>query len=244
MRIKDKLCHLVEDTDTKAGRIFDLSVMALIIYSIITLTIETLPGIGDAAKKFLRYSEIIVTVLFSFEYGLRVYISKKKTDYVFSFWGFIDIVAIAPFYLTLILGFGAIDLRAVRAFRLLRILRLLKIGRYSKAVNRFYRAFQIAREEMVLYVFLTLILLYVSATGIYYFENQAQPEVFKSIIHSLWWALATLTTVGYGDVYPITFGGRVFTFFVLMIGLGIVAVPAGLLASALSQARQEEREGK
>ena len=93
---------------------------------------------------------------------------------------------------------------------------------------------------MVLYLFLTLILLYISATGIFYFENDAQPETFSSILHSLWWALATLTTVGYGDVYPITIGGRVFTFFVLMIGLGIVAVPAASLASALSQARSEE----
>ena len=85
-----------------------------------------------------------------------------------------------------------------------------------------------------------LIILYLSAVGIYYFENEAQPEAFKSVFHSLWWAVATLTTVGYGDVYPITAGGRIFTFFVLAVGLGIVAVPSGLIASALSQAREEQ----
>jgi voltage-gated potassium channel len=118
----------------------------------------------------------------------------------------------------------------------------MKLFRYSKAIRRFSRAFSIAKEEIVLFGVVTIMLLYLSAVGIYYFENEAQPEAFKSIFHSLWWAVATLTTVGYGDVYPITIGGRIFTFFILMIGLGIVAVPAGLLASALSKARMEEQE--
>lgn len=109
-------------------------------------------------------------------------------------------------------------------------------------MNRLRRALQSIKEELVLYVSLTLILLYISATGIYYFEYAAQPEQFKSIIHSLWWAVVTLTTVGYGDVYPITLGGRFFTFILLIIGLAIVAVPAGLLASALSQIEREDRE--
>lgn len=92
----------------------------------------------------------------------------------------------------------------------------------------------------MLFGFVTAIMLYLSAVGIYYFENGAQPDQFKSVFHSLWWAVTTLTTVGYGDVYPVTTGGRVFTCFVLLIGLGIIAVPTGLLASALSQAREEE----
>ena len=242
MSARSKLQQVIEGTDTVAGRIFDWAVLALIVYSIITLTIETLPGLSELAIRYLWYSEIVVTLLFTIEYASRVYIAERKRDYLFSFYGIIDIVAISPFYITLMLGLGGVDLRAARAFRLLRILRLLKVGRYNKAIARFHRAFQIAREEMVLYLFLTVILLYVSATGIYYFENPVQPKEFKSIIHSLWWALATLTTVGYGDVYPVTFGGRMFTFFVLMVGLGIVAVPAGLVASALSQARREESD--
>ena len=117
---------------------------------------------------------------------------------------------------------------------------IFKFVRYNKAILRLGRAFQIAKEEFVLFGIVTIMLLYLSAVGIYYFENNAQPEVFKSIFHSLWWAVATLTTVGYGDVYPITIGGKIFTFIILMIGLGIVAVPAGLFASALSKARLEE----
>ena len=114
------------------------------------------------------------------------------------------------------------------------------MARYSKAIHRFHRAFLIAREEVVLFLVVALLLIYFSAVGIYYFENEAQPDKFASVFHSLWWSVATLTTVGYGDVYPITVGGRIFTAVVLIIGLGVVAVPAGLLASALSKARDME----
>jgi voltage-gated potassium channel len=125
-------------------------------------------------------------------------------------------------------------------FRLLRLLRIFKLLKYNEAISRFHRALLIAKEELVLFGLVAAIMLYLSAVGIYYFENSAQPEQFKSVFHSLWWAVTTLTTVGYGDMYPITAGGRLFTFFVLVIGLGIVAVPTGLIASALSQVRDED----
>ena len=105
-------------------------------------------------------------------------------------------------------------------------------------------AAKIVKEELVLFLMVAAIFVFVAASGIYFFENEAQPEKFSSVFHSLWWAIVTLTTVGYGDVYPITIGGRIFTFFVLLIGVGIVAVPAGLIASALSKAREIEEEGK
>ena len=230
-----RIAEIVWKSDTAAGRAFDLIVLALIVYSMITLSIETLPDLSDASAQFLRISEVVVTLLFTGEYILRVITSEKKLEYIFSFYGIIDFLAIVPFYLSL-----GIDLRGLRAFRLFRIFRILKIARYSKAMKRFGKALVLAREEAVLFIFVTAILLFLSAVGIYYFEHQAQPEQFKSIPHSLWWAVATLTTVGYGDVYPITAGGRVFTFLILMIGLGIVAVPAGLVAAALSKVRDDE----
>jgi len=149
----------------------------------------------------------------------------------------IDILAIIPFYLS-----TGLDLRTLRIFRMLRLFRVLKIVRYSKAISRFSRAFSIVKEELVLFLVSTMMMLFLAAVGIYYFENNAQPEVFKSIFYSLWWAVTTLTTVGYGDMYPITVGGKIFSFLILMIGLGIVAVPAGLMASALSKVRMEEIE--
>jgi len=117
-----------------------------------------------------------------------------------------------------------------------RLFRLLKLVRYNKAMRHFTRAMMMAREQIILFMAITLILIYFAAVGIYYFENEAQPEHFSSIFDSLWWSIVTLTTVGYGDVYPITIGGRVFTFFILLIGLGIVAIPTGIISSSLTKA--------
>ena len=137
-----------------------------------------------------------------------------------------------------------LDLRSLRAFRLLSLFRAAKLLRYGKAIKRFHRAFIIVKEELLLFGCVTMIILYLSAVGVYYFENAVQPEAFSSVFDGLWWSVVTLTTVGYGDVYPITVGGRVFTFVVLMVGFGLVAVPTGLLASALSKAREEEAKSE
>jgi voltage-gated potassium channel len=109
-------------------------------------------------------------------------------------------------------------------------------------MHRFHIAARIVKEEMILFFIVTGILIFLSASGIYFFENESQPEVFSSIFHSFWWAIVTLTTVGYGDVYPITIGGKIFTFFVLILGIGIVTVPTGLVATALSKARKTQEE--
>ncbi len=230
--------EIVEKNETRSGRAFDLFIQSLILLSIFTFSVGTLPDLDVGIRELLQKIETVIVILFTLEYLIRIYIADSKIDYIFSFYGLIDLLAIVPFYIS-----SGIDLRSLRIFRMLRLFGLLKFFRYSEAVRRFSRAFSIAKEEIVLFGVVTIMLLYLSATGIYYFENEAQPEAFKSIFHSLWWAVVTLTTVGYGDVYPITIGGRIFTFFILMIGLGIVAVPAGLLASALSKARMEEQEG-
>ena len=111
-------------------------------------------------------------------------------------------------------------------------------------MKRFRKAFTIVKEEIMLFLIITIVLIFITSAGIYYFENEAQPEVFKSVFHSAWWSIVTLTTVGYGDVYPITLGGRIFTFFVLMIGVGLVTIPAGLVATALLKAIDNEEKGK
>ena len=233
--MKERLKQIIERTDTSAGRLFDVVIQSLIVVSLASFAIETLPQLSQSVRRALSWLETATVAIFTVEYALRVLVAKRKRDYIFSFSGLIDLLAIAPFYLR-----TGLDLRSVRIFRLLRVFRTLKVLRYSRAIQRFHRAFVIVKEELLLFFMATGMVLFLAAVGIYYFESEAQPEAFGSVFHALWWAVTTLTTVGYGDVYPVTVGGRLFTFVVLMIGLGVVAVPAGLLASALTKARQEE----
>ncbi len=226
---------IVEGTDTRLGRTFDLSIQALIIVSLVTFSLETLPDLRPNQRSLLDAIEVLCVIVFTIEYLLRLFVADRKIGFVTSFFGVVDLAAILPFYLSL-----GVDLRSARAFRLLRLFRILKLARYNKAIRRFHRALIIAREEMILFGAVAVIMLYLAAVGIYFFENDAQPEAFASVFHSLWWATTTLTTVGYGDVYPVTLGGRCFTFVVLLVGLGVVSIPAGLVASALSKAREIE----
>lgn len=233
--MKKQLWHILEDNTTKKGRYFDYFIQSLIFLSIVSFSLDTLPSLSINLRQFLDGFEIFSIIIFSVEYLLRVYVSKKPLKYIFSFYGLIDIIAILPFYLNTF-----IDLRFLRAFRVFRVFRALKLMRYNKALNRFNLAFKIVKEEIILFFMVTLVLIFITSAGIYFFENEAQPEVFKSVFHSAWWSIVTLTTVGYGDVYPITIGGKIFTFFVLMIGVGLVTIPAGLVATALSKAREIE----
>lgn len=235
----EQVRRIVEEADTPAGRIFDIVIQALIILSLISFSVDTVPDLPNGFKRILRWTEVCTVALFTAEYFLRILVARNKYRFVFSFLGLVDLAAILPFYLA-----SGVDLRSIRAFRLLRLFRAVKLLRYSRATRRFHRAFLLAREELVLFFSVALVLFYFAAVGIYHFENPAQPEAFRSIFHSLWWAAVTLTTVGYGDIYPITTGGKLFTVFILMVGLGVVAVPSGLMASALSEARRlEDSEG-
>jgi voltage-gated potassium channel len=235
--MREKIRQIVEDNTTARGKIFDYTIQVLIMLSLISFSVETLPNNSPQTIKFLAYFESFCIVVFTIEYLLRIAVSKRPLSYIFSFYGIIDLLAILPFYLR-----GTLDFRAIRAFRILRVFRTLKLIRYNRALRRFHIAAKIVKEEIILFFIVTGILIFLSASGIYFFEHEAQPKVFASVFHSLWWAIVTLTTVGYGDVYPITAGGKIFTFFVLLIGVGVVTVPAGLVATSLSKAREIENE--
>ena len=233
MKTKEKIRQIVEDNSTKKGRILDIIIQVLIFSSLVSMTIETEPWISHRTRTILEGFEIVCVALFSIEYLTRIWVAKRSFKYIFSFYGLIDLLAILPYYL-----FTAVDFRALRIFRIFRVFRSLKLIRYNAALNRFHLAAKIAKEEIYLFLIITGIFIFLSSAGIYYFENPVQPEKFKSIFSSGWWAVVTLTTVGYGDVYPITVGGKIFTFFILLVGVGIVTIPAGLVASALSKARE------
>lgn len=212
---------------------------ALIIFSVISFSIETLPNVSAPVIRFLEISEAFVVAIFTLEYLYRLFAAENRFRFAFSFYGMADLLAILPFYLAF-----AIDLRALRLVRLLRLIRIFKLARYSAALGRMKAALSQAKEELVISVGLLAVFMYFAAFGIFHFEHAAQPEKFATIFDALWWAVATVTTVGYGDIYPITLAGRIFTLGVLIVGLGLIAVPAGIFASALFSVKTELKSDK
>jgi len=228
--MKKRLKEIVEQDESSAGRIFNLFIIALILLSVLSISIKTLPDIDDSIVRFLDLFEIVVVIIFTVEYALRIYVADNKLSYIFSFYGLIDLFAILPFYVA-----TGLDLRSLRIFRVLRLLRILKLARFSDAATLLIRVFKSIKRELIVFLVVTICILYIAAIGIYYFENPAQPEKFSSVFHSLWWSVSTFTFLGYGDIYPVTVGGKIFTFFVLMTGIAMIAVPTGLVAAALRQ---------
>ncbi|MDG2436512.1 MAG: ion transporter [Polaribacter sp.] len=216
-----------------------MTIQVLIVFSIIIFSLGTLPNLTPLWQNIINYVDILFYSIFAIEYFLRIYVSDKRLKYIFSFFGIVDLLAILPFLFA-----RQFDLRAIRALRVFRLTRVLKISRYDESLKTFAIAIKIIKPEITLFYIITSIFLFLSATGIYYFEHAVQPIEFASVFHSLWWAIITITTVGYGDVYPITIGGRIFTFAILLLSLAIITVPTGLIASALSKARNMEIEQK
>ena len=223
-----RLNSILNDPVTVVGRTFAIVIQLLIVASLLGFSIETLPHLTAESRVWLRWLEVITVVIFSAEYLLRLWAAENRWKFATSFFGIVDLLAVLPFYIA-----PGADLRSVRVFRLLRLFRLLKLVRYSKAVRRFHVALNIAREELILFGTVSLIMLYLSAVGIYFFEHEAQPTHFASVFHSLWWATTTLTTVGYGDVVPATTLGQFIASIVMIMGYGIIAVPTGIVTSSL-----------
>jgi voltage-gated potassium channel len=213
------------DESSKAGRWFIIITQFFIFVSVVVFSLSTLPDLTIKQIHTLDTIELVVLFVFVAEYLFRLAVTKHRLKFALSFYGVVDFISIVPALL------GA----NTQAFRVFRVLRIFKIFRYNKAINRLTSAVSENKDELILFFIASLIVIYIAAAGIYVFENPVQPDVFRSIFDALWWAVATLTTVGYGDIYPITVGGKLFTYVILMIGLGIVAIPTGLIASTLSK---------
>jgi voltage-gated potassium channel len=216
---------------------FEKSIQVLILISILNFSVQTLPNLSVRLIEVLNIVELFSILIFSLEYLLRLFTSPKPFRFIFSFFGLIDLIAILPFYISM-----GMDLKSLRAVRLFRLLRLLKFLRYQDTLAKLKQSFDDVKRELFLFSFATLLLIYFSSVGIYFFENEAQPEAFSSIFAAMWWSVATLTTVGYGDIYPITAGGKIFSTFIVFIGLGLVAIPTGIVASSLTKALMKSKD--
>ena len=228
-------------TGGRLGWYVDYVIVTLIVLNVISVMLETVDPLYAAYGREFFAFEAISVVIFTVEYLGRLWAATEHPDYTHPVWGrlryavspymIIDLLAILPFFLGAI-----IDLRFLRALRLLRFLRLLKLTRYSESMQLFARALRLKREELVITSIVGVILLLVASSGMYFAERTAQPETFSSIPAALWWGVITLTTVGYGDVTPVTPLGQVLGAMVAVVGIGLFALPASILASGFIEA--------
>ncbi len=250
IRIKKVVHNILEvsDPDDKFGKTFDIILITLILLNVAALILETVDPVNAVMGDFFFWFEFYSVIFFSFEYILRLWTitlnprySRPVTGrlrYMVTAIALIDLFAILPFFMP----FLNIDLRFLRIFRVFRIFRLLKVARYFKALNLMIRVFQNKKEELVMMLTFILFMLVLSASLMYYIENAAQPEAFASIPDAMWWGIATLTTVGYGDVYPITALGQLLGAVIAILGIGFFALPTGILAAGFSEEVRKNKE--
>jgi len=242
--LKTKLYHLVEKGEhgSKINLWFDYSIMILILLNVIAIVLETVASIHSHYNIYFRAFEIFSVIIFTFEYLTRIYVSdlthptnsrlKSAMKFIFSGYGLIDLLAILPFYLPFIVK---LDLRFIRILRIMRFLRLLKINRYSNSLNIIGEVFREKKADLAITGFLTFLILIIASFLMYYVEGDVQHDKFPNIFACFWWAIATLTTVGYGDVYPITAMGKLISGFIAILGIGLVALPTGLVSAGFME---------
>ncbi len=234
--------------DDKVSRAFDIFIMSLIFLNALAVILETVESFQRHYGSFFRWFEFASVVIFSIEYLLRLWSCTADPRYSHPFFGrirffftpfaLIDLAAILPFYLPVFFHF---DIRFVRILRFFRIFRIFKLGRYSESISIFGRVLLSRKEELFITIFVVFILLVLASGLMYFVEHSAQPKAFASIPAAMWWGIATLTTVGYGDVYPITPLGRFFGAIIALLGVGLFALPAGIISSGFMEEIQKRR---
>lgn len=210
------------------GKLFDVILLILIVLSIIIVMLESVKGLSAETYKLLYYAEWIITIFFTFEYVARIISIKKPSSYIFSFYGIIDFLSTIPLYLSFFIT-GTSALLAVRALRLLRVFRILKISRYIGESNKLAKAIKDSRAKILVFLFVVLVLCIIMGTLMYIIEGEESG--FKSIPISVYWCIVTLTTVGYGDIAPVTPLGQLLAAIIMIMGYGIIAVPTGIVSA-------------
>ncbi len=227
---KDKIYEIIFEADTRAGKAFDVVLLVVILMSVVLVMLESVPAIRKNHGDTLILLEWIITVIFTFEYIVRILVVKKPWKYIFSFYGIIDFLAVIPSYLGLII-ISYQSLMVIRVLRLLRVFRILKLTRYTAAGRTLAKAIWNSREKISVFIFFVIILVIIVGTLMYLVEGEASG--FNSIPVSIYWAIVTLTTVGYGDISPITPMGQFLASLVMIMGYAIIAVPTGIVTAEM-----------
>lgn len=236
---KHRLHEIIYEADTQAGKVFDVVLLIAILASVLLVMLESVESFDTKYHSFLNISEWVITLLFSIEYVLRIIAIKKPLRYIFSFYGLIDLLSTIPKYLSLFF-IGSHHLAALRALRLLRIFRILKLARYIGASNKLLIALKASKAKIAVFLFFVVILCIILGTIMYMIEGAENG--FTSIPRSVYWAIVTLTTVGYGDIAPHTPFGQLIASAVMILGYAIIAIPTGIVSSEMTKNRDNEIE--
>ncbi len=231
MKLKNHLYEIVFEADTKAGKLFDIVLLIAILLSILLVMLESVSEINKKYSSLLKIAEWTITIIFTLEYFLRIAIIKKPFSYIFSLYGIIDLLSVIPSYLSLFIV-GTHGFIVIRALRLLRIFRILKLSRYVSEGSVIISALKASRHKISVFLYAIVMLVTIIGTIMYLVEGEENN--FTSIPKSIYWAIVTLTTVGYGDIAPVTTFGRFIASFVMILGYAIIAVPTGIVSSELT----------
>jgi voltage-gated potassium channel len=233
---RHRLHQVIYEADTPAGKLFDVILLILILISIMMVMLETVPSLDAKYHNLFVVTEWVITILFSLEYIARVISIKKPSAYIFSFYGIVDFVSTIPMYLTLFF-IDVHNLMALRALRLMRVFRILKLNRFIGESESLMRALKASRHKISVFLMAVFTLVIILGTAMYLIEYN-QGSGFDSIPHAVYWAIVTLTTVGYGDIAPITPLGQFVASIIMILGYGIIAVPTGIVGAELTKERK------
>lgn len=237
--LRKKLYIIVFGTETAAGKLFDIILLWAILFSIVAVMLESVESISAQYHEWLILSEWIFTGLFTMEYLMRIFITKRPRSYVFSYLGIIDLVALLPTYITIFVS-GGTYLMVIRALRLLRVFRILKLTRYLKEAQTLREAIVASRRKIL--IFLGAVFTLVMITGTLMYMIEGGENGFTSIPKSIYWAVVTVTTVGYGDIAPQTVLGQAFATLLMLMGYAIIAVPTGIMTSELNRMEKAKKK--
>lgn len=254
-KVKSRAFEILENADQgdNVSKIFDGFILVLIVLNTVAIVLESVDTLFSSFHLQFRIFEFFSVFVFTVEYIIRIWTSEfsfptakgkmgSVLKYLVSPMAIIDLLAIMPFYLPM---FVLVDLRFLRMFRISRLLRIFKLNRYTEALSLILGVVKAKKDELLAALFVMGFMIMISSTMIYYFETDVQPDVFPNIVASFWWSISTLTSVGYGDIYPVTAMGKLFASIIAILGIGLVALPTGIISSGfIAAVSKKEKDAK
>jgi voltage-gated potassium channel len=234
---RQRINIIIQGINTPAGKLFDIVLLFIILLSVLLVLLETVEDIDEKFHDLLVIAEWIITIFFTIEYILRIISTRKPLQYIFSFYGIIDLISILPMYLSFFIPNTKI-LAVVRALRLLRLFRILKLGDFTGPASQLKKALNASRNKIIIFVFFIFVISILLGAVMYVVESKESG--FTSIPTSIYWCIVTLTTVGYGDIAPVTALGKAIASFIMILGYGIIAVPTGIVTAQIANSKNKQ----